>query len=164
MKLTKITILAVILALFFSGYCLAADPYDVSGIDLRDFLNPFRLGQVPCWDKYSPRDSTVDRDKTRHSFSLDRKGEVNVALWTRNDSGKTQSIAIHNDSAGMYLAEWTGVITKLYESPTIIEDGGNYYNPAVMRIWSVRMGTSIGGCVSITPRCREPTCGLKLKK
>ncbi len=155
LKFKKIIVLSMILALLGTGSCFAANPYDVSGIDLRDFLNTFRLGQVPSWDKYAPRDSSVERKITRHFFSRDKEGNPNIALWTHNDSGKILTIAIHNDGAGLYLAEWTNIVSQLYEPPTVIKDGGNYYDPAVMRLWEAQKGASLNGIVSIAPRVQE---------
>ena len=164
LKLAKIVVVSMMLALLLSGSCLAADPYDVSGIDLRDFLNTFRLEQVPVWDKYSPRESIVDGSNTRHVFSLDRKGEANVVLWTDNASGKIQLIIVHNDYTGTFLFEWTEVVAQLYGPPSVIEDGGNYYNPAVMRMWEGRRGAALNGNVSIAPRVQMTELQLSVKK
>ncbi len=164
LKLAKIVVLSMILALFFSGSCLAADPYDVSGIDLKNFLHTFRLGQVPAWDKYSPRESTVDGAQTRHSFSRDKKGDDNVVLWTDNASGRIQLITIQNDYTGTFLFEWVGVVAQLYGPPSIIEDGGNYYNPVEMRMWEVRRGAALNGTVSIAPFVQITELCLSAKK
>ena len=164
LKLAKIVVLSMMLALLLSGSCLAADPYDVSGIDLRDFLNTFRLEQVPVWDKYSPRESILDGSNTRHVFSLDRKGAANVVLWIDNASGKIQLITIRNDYTGTFLFEWVDVIAQLYGPPSIIEDGGNYYNPAVMRMWEGRRGAALNGNVSIAPRVQMTELQLSVKK